>query len=303
MARPAARRPARRRPWPTATCRRRSPRSLRPLPAARPRLAAVPRPRRPRRMPGRRHGPRQDADDARPPRRRAPGPHLVVCPLSVVRNWQREAARFTPLLRGARAPRRRPRPRATTARRRDRRSTTSSITTYQLLRPRPRRRSAARRLGHGRARRGAGDQERRHTQAARAVPAPAGRAAASRSPARRSRTGSASCGRSSTCRPRACSGSRAQFQERFAHADRARARRRGGRGAAHAHVAVRPPPHEGRQAPGARPARQDRADRLGAADPRAGGDVPGRRRPAAERRRSRPRACAAAAWCSPRSPG
>ncbi len=28
-----------------------------------------------------------------------PGPHLVVCPLSVVRNWQREAARFTPLLR------------------------------------------------------------------------------------------------------------------------------------------------------------------------------------------------------------
>lgn len=28
-----------------------------------------------------------------------PGPHLVVCPLSVVRNWQSEAARFTPLLR------------------------------------------------------------------------------------------------------------------------------------------------------------------------------------------------------------
>lgn len=27
------------------------------------------------------------------------GPHLVICPLSVVRNWQREAARFTPLLR------------------------------------------------------------------------------------------------------------------------------------------------------------------------------------------------------------
>jgi superfamily II DNA or RNA helicase len=27
------------------------------------------------------------------------GPHLVVCPLSVVRNWQKEAARFTPLLR------------------------------------------------------------------------------------------------------------------------------------------------------------------------------------------------------------
>jgi non-specific serine/threonine protein kinase len=30
-----------------------------------------------------------------------PGPHLVVCPLSVVRNWQREAHRFTPFLRVA----------------------------------------------------------------------------------------------------------------------------------------------------------------------------------------------------------
>jgi hypothetical protein len=28
-----------------------------------------------------------------------PGPHLVVCPLSVVRNWQTEAARFTPMMR------------------------------------------------------------------------------------------------------------------------------------------------------------------------------------------------------------
>ena len=27
------------------------------------------------------------------------GPHLIVCPLSVVRNWQRESARFTPLQR------------------------------------------------------------------------------------------------------------------------------------------------------------------------------------------------------------
>ena len=28
-----------------------------------------------------------------------PGPHLVVCPLSVVRNWESEAARFAPMLR------------------------------------------------------------------------------------------------------------------------------------------------------------------------------------------------------------
>ena len=30
-----------------------------------------------------------------------PGPHLVICPLSVVRNWEVESARFTPLLRVA----------------------------------------------------------------------------------------------------------------------------------------------------------------------------------------------------------
>ena len=28
-----------------------------------------------------------------------PGPHLVICPLSVVRNWESEAARFTPFMR------------------------------------------------------------------------------------------------------------------------------------------------------------------------------------------------------------
>ncbi|MGZ4673124.1 MAG: DEAD/DEAH box helicase [Ilumatobacteraceae bacterium] len=30
-----------------------------------------------------------------------PGPHLVICPLSVVRNWEAEAARFTPFMRVA----------------------------------------------------------------------------------------------------------------------------------------------------------------------------------------------------------
>ncbi len=30
-----------------------------------------------------------------------PGPHLVICPLSVVRNWEAESAKFTPLLRVA----------------------------------------------------------------------------------------------------------------------------------------------------------------------------------------------------------
>ena len=50
---------------------------------------------------------------ARPPRpwptwSSGPGPHLVVCPLSVVRNWQSEAARFTPEPAGAGPPRHRP---------------------------------------------------------------------------------------------------------------------------------------------------------------------------------------------------
>ena len=36
-----------------------------------------------------------------------PGPHLVVCPLSVVHNWEAEAARFAPSLRVRRPPRRR----------------------------------------------------------------------------------------------------------------------------------------------------------------------------------------------------
>ena len=36
------------------------------------------------------------------------GPSLLICPMSLVGNWQREAERFTPDLRGARAPRRRP---------------------------------------------------------------------------------------------------------------------------------------------------------------------------------------------------
>ena len=56
----------------------------------------------PRRHPGRRHGPGQDHPAAvarlgRPGP--AAGPTLLVCPMSLVGNWQREAARFTPDLR------------------------------------------------------------------------------------------------------------------------------------------------------------------------------------------------------------
>ena len=67
------------------------------VPAPRPGLAALPRAPRTRRVPRRRHGARQDGHRAGPPSCR-PGPHLVVCPLSVVHNWFAEAARFTPIL-------------------------------------------------------------------------------------------------------------------------------------------------------------------------------------------------------------
>ena len=55
---------------------------------------------RPRRLPGRRHGARQDDHPDRPapaPRRGgSPGPTLVVCPASLLGNWEQELARFAP---------------------------------------------------------------------------------------------------------------------------------------------------------------------------------------------------------------
>ncbi len=68
------------------------------------RLDRVPRGSRARRLPGARHGARQDADGARPPRRRhepstGESKTLVIAPAAVVGNWAAEAARFTPGLR------------------------------------------------------------------------------------------------------------------------------------------------------------------------------------------------------------
>ena len=119
-----ARRPALRPGRPPARAgRRRRPASdgdAAAVPGARPGLAGLPRPSRPGRRPRRRHGPGQDRPDCSPccrtsdeipaPGRRA-GPTLLVCPMSVVGNWQREAARFTPGAAGARPPRRGPAPR------------------------------------------------------------------------------------------------------------------------------------------------------------------------------------------------
>ena len=73
-----------------------------PVPGAGPGLAGLPAAARARRRPGRRHGPGQDGAAARAAgtaTQRRPGRRLLVCPMSLVGNWQREAARFTPELR------------------------------------------------------------------------------------------------------------------------------------------------------------------------------------------------------------
>ena len=71
------------------------------LPAARLHLAGRDDLARPRRLPGRRHGPGQDGHPDRAPpapaSRPAPsGPTLVVCPASLLGNWEDEVRRFAP---------------------------------------------------------------------------------------------------------------------------------------------------------------------------------------------------------------
>ena len=146
---------------------RRSRRDAAPLPADRRRLARVPARRRPRRAARRRHGPRQDAAGAL---RAAHGERaLVVAPTSVLFNWEDEIARFRPALTRRALPRRR-------ARARSRRGRDA----HHLRAAAPRRRGARReRVGHRRARRGAGDQEPRQPGGARRVRA-ARRSCASR---------------------------------------------------------------------------------------------------------------------------
>ena len=77
--------------------------TLRPYQIARLLLARIPAPLGLRRLPGRRHGAGQDDPDAGPgPARLGVEPgrqrsrRCSICPMSVVGNWQKEAARFTP---------------------------------------------------------------------------------------------------------------------------------------------------------------------------------------------------------------
>ena len=253
------------------------------VPAARPRLAALPRAPRPRRLPRRRHGPRQDG------RRRSPtsstGPartsSCARCRSSTTGSARRPASRRrcacvvhhgAERRRRRRARRRRPR--------RSRRTACCRATSST---------SAAVRWSHRRRRRGADDQEPgARTRPRRCAPLPAGQKLALTGTPVENRL--AELWAILDAVNPGLLGSRERFRHRFA-----KPIERDGDGDAAARLrritaAVRAAPHEGRPPARARPARQDRADRLGRAHPRAGRAVPARRRPAARRRRATPRA-------------
>ena len=141
---------------PRGRAARRPHRRAAPLPGGRRALARVPARGRARGPARRRHGPGQDAAGALRGRR---GATLVVAPTSVLFGWAEQAAKLPPVPTHLRVPR--PAPGARPARRRH---------AHQLRAAAPRRGGAlGGRLGHGRARRGAGDQERRQPGRARGV--------------------------------------------------------------------------------------------------------------------------------------
>ena len=202
-----------------------------------------------------------------------PGPHLVICPLSVVHNWQAEATRFAPALRvvvhhGAERAEE------------ELAGADLVVTTYGLL-PRD--------IEHL----GAVEWSTVIADEAQLIKNPATHAAkalraltrrpearphrhARREPARRP------VGHPRRRQPRDARQPRA-VPPPLRQADRARRRRRRRGPAAAHHAAVRAAPHEGRPLARPRPAGQDRAGRLGRPHPRAGRAVPARRRPAARR--------------------
>ena len=178
-----------------------------PVPEARARLALDDGLARPRRLPRRRHGPRQNHTAPRIPaatRKYGAGdqrPALLVAPTSVVGNWEREIARFAPSLSIARhygADRARSAgglPASSRARSCSRATACCAATPSCL---------ASSRLVRGRARRGAEHQER-------GIGDGAGDARTARGPSlrahrlRRSRIVWPSSGRSSNLRTRGCS--------------------------------------------------------------------------------------------------
>ncbi len=216
-----------------------------------------------------------------------PGPHLVVCPLSVVHNWQSRGgpvravvARHDPPRRPARRAHRRARGGAGVRQRR--------AGDHHLRARRPRHRPARpRRLGHGDRRRGAVREEPRHQGGAGHPPA------ARRTATRPHRHAGGEPAVRAVVDPRLDEPRHARvagtLPPPLLEADRARRRqrprRRGGRIAAGVDAAVRAAAHQGRPGARARSARQDRAGRVGRSHPGAGGALPARGRPAARRRR------------------
>ena len=235
--------------------------------------------RRPRRLPGPRHGPRQDADRAGPPARapRRAAPALVIAPPAVVGNWAAEAARFTPGLRvvvhhGA-VPGRRPTSWPP-------RSAGADVVHHHLRHRRARRRGPGRAgVGPRRPRRGPGHQEPGQRDGPAAAPHPGPQPPRPHRHAR-SRTASATSGPSSTSPTRAWSapGRRSSPSCRPASGDGDAPARRGG--AAGPQRAPRVPPHQGRAGRRRRAARPHRRARPLHDDPRADRPLPGRARPA-----------------------
>ena len=228
--------------------------------------------------------------------RAAGGPTLLVCPMSLVGNWQREAARFAPELRvhvhhgaerargtefTAAVARRRPgghhlragRPRRRRAAPRSPGTGWSSTRPRRSRTPPPGRRSRS-----GRCRRGTG----------------------SPSPAPRSRTDSPTCGRIMEFANPGLLGTAAAFKKRFAEP----VERHGDDDAAAelrtAHRPVHPAPGEDRPVDHRRPAGEARDGRALQPHRRAGVALPGRGRRHADPHRVQPTASSGAAWCWPR---
>ena len=248
-----------------------------------------------------------------------PGPHLVVCPLSVVRNWRSESQRFTPKLdvsvhHGAQRNKQLATlAKAVTSAASDAPTSTADemflvdpdlqivITTYGLL-PRD--------LEHL----GSIDWatvvldeaqmvKNPNTKAAKAVrklsrrPEDRADGHTGREPAERA-VGHPRCGEPGHPRRARTVPQGLRIADRTGVGSRSVGRR--GSPPAEDHRAVHPAPHEGGQAVVARSAGQDRTDRVRQADQGAGDAVPAGRRSTPGRLRSRRRGCVAAASCSPR---
>ena len=200
------------------------------------------------------------------------GPSLLICPMSLVGNWQREATRFTPHLRvhvhhGAERARGKHFTDAVAA-------SDLVITTYSLA---ARDAAELRRITWRRVivdeAQAIKNAATKQATAIRSLPAGTG----SPSPAPRWRTGSPTCGRSSNSPTGAARLGRV-VQEAVRRADRETRGRRGRRPAAPVHRAVHPAPRQDRQVDHLRPAGQARDGRAVQPDRRAGRALPGRRR-------------------------